>query len=238
MDSILVLIPTYNEIENLPKMVKTILSMYSENFHILIVDDNSPDGTGEWATKYSEKEVRVQSIIRTGKKGRGLASKEGYSFFLESKFDWLIEIDTDFSHNPSDIKRMLEFTSNADLVVGSRYIDGGGFGNYPFHRILLSTFTNSIFRILLGIKTKDSTQSFMLMSKKVFKIISPKILNAEGFAIFLEIKFHVQRAGMKILEIPIKIKDRDLGETKMNFLQAISVLKLFYDLIIKKKYKI
>mgnify|MGYP001279184961 CR=1 FL=1 len=133
---------------------------------------------------------------------------------------------------------MLEFTSNADLVVGSRYIDGGGFGNYPFHRILLSTFTNSIFRILLGIKTKDSTQSFMLMSKKIFKIISPKILTAEGFAIFLEIKFHVQRVGLKILEIPIKIKDRDLGETKMNFLQAISVLKLFYDLKIKKKYKI
>ena len=232
----LITISTYNEIDNLPRMVEALLRLYSDSYHLLIIDDDSPDGTGQWATECAQQHARVQTIVRTGTKGRGLASREAYRFFRESNYDWILEIDADFSHNPSDIKRLVEASTDADIVLGSRFIQGAGFGNYPLHRILLSRFTNAVFRVLLGLKPRDSTQSFMLMSKKVFDTVDPAILKAEGFAIFLELKFHIQRTGLRIVEIPIVIQDRDAGHTKMSVLQAVSVLKLFYDLKVRKSH--
>jgi len=234
MKQILITISTFNEIENLPRMVETLLDMYSEYYHILIIDDNSPDGTGRWAIDCADREERVRAIVRTGKKGRGLASREGYVYFLENNYEWMLEIDADFSHNPSDIKRLVESSTEADIVLGSRYINGGGFGNYPLRRIILSRLINWVFRLLLGLKPKDSSQSFMLIAKKVFKKIPPSILTSDGFSIFIELKYHAQRKGFRIKEIPIIIQDRYAGETKMGIQQAISVLKLIYTLRINK----
>ena len=236
MIKFLIIICTYNEIENLPRMVNNLLSMYTDNYHVLVIDDNSPDGTGQWAIKCSENEARVQTIVRSSKKGLGLAMREGYHFFLESDYDWMLEIDADFSHNSMDIKRLVDASDDADIVLGSRYLNGGGFGNYPLHRVLLSYVTNSVFRLLLGLKPKDSTQSFMLISKNYFQTISPSILTAEGFAIFLELKFHAQRTGLSIKEIPIVVQDRTAGQSKISFYEAVSVCKLFYDLRVKKTY--
>lgn len=225
----LIQICTYNEIENIPKLLPILLDYYGEECNVLVIDDSSPDGTGDWVREYSKKKSQVNCIIRNSKKGRGLASLAGYQFFMKSDHKWLIEIDADFSHDYRDIAKLIANRSKADIIIGSRYLDKTGFGDYPLKRVLLSKVLNYFMRLLLGIKPLDASQSFQLIPREYFKTIHPNQFKSEGFSLFLEIKYLAQKYGFTMHEIPITISDRVKGETKLSIVpQLISIIKMYF----------
>lgn len=231
----LISICTYNESENIENAVSTLLKMYGDGYDILVVDDLSPDGTGERVKEMMIDSPRLSLMSRDGPRGRGCASKAGYEFFLNGDYDHMVEIDADLSHPPTAIAEMVKFRNSYDMIIGSRFVRGGGFGNYPFHRVALSHITNCVFKRLLSLPYRDSTQSFVLMSRKIFENISPGILQSPGFSIFLELKYHIKNHGFTCHEIPIVIRDRDKGKSKMGIWQFASILKMIFVLRFQKR---
>ncbi|MEI8138182.1 MAG: polyprenol monophosphomannose synthase [Bacteroidota bacterium] len=213
----LVIIPTYNEIENIDKMVRTVFSI-TRDFELLIVDDGSPDGTAN-TVKELQKEFPNKLYIeeRKGKMGLGTAYIHGFKWALARNYDFIFEMDCDFSHNPSDLVRLLETCENsADVAVGSRYCRGGKVNNWPMGRILMSYFASVYVRLVLWIPIKDTTAGFKCYKRKVLETIDLDAIRFMGYAFQIEMKYRAYKKGFKIVEVPIMFTDRVLGVSKMS----------------------
>lgn len=213
----IVIIPTYNEIENIEKMVHTVFGLVRE-FELLIVDDGSPDGTAskvkELQKQYPEK-LHIEE--RKGKLGLGTAYIHGFKWALARDYDYIFEMDCDFSHNPKDLIRLLEACENgADVAVGSRYVKGGNVSNWDMKRILLSYFASLYVRIVLWINIKDTTAGFKCYKRKVLETINLDKIRFMGYAFQIEMKYSAYKKGFKIVEVPITFVDRVLGTSKMS----------------------
>lgn len=217
MSNILVIIPTYNEIENIEKMIRAVFSL-PRNFDLLIVDDGSPDGTAN-KVKFLQKEFQNKLHLeeRKGKLGLGTAYIHGFKWALKHNYDFIFEMDCDFSHNPNDLVRLLEACElGADVAVGSRYCRGGKITNWPVGRILMSYFASVYVRIVLWLPVKDTTAGFKCYRRKVLESIDLDAIRFMGYAFQIEMKYRAYKKGFKITEVPILFTDRVLGESKMS----------------------
>jgi dolichol-phosphate mannosyltransferase len=217
MSKNLVIIPTYNEIENIEKMIRTVFEL-PRVFELLIVDDGSPDGTAN-KVKELQKEFSGKLHIeeRKGKLGLGTAYIHGFKWALARDYDFIFEMDCDFSHNPKDLVRLLEACENgADVAVGSRYTKGGQVSNWPIGRILMSYFASVYVRVVLWLPVKDTTAGFKCYRKKVLQTVDLDAVRFMGYAFQIEMKYRAYKKGFKIVEVPIMFTDRVLGVSKMS----------------------
>lgn len=213
----LVIIPTYNEKENIEKMIRKVFSL-SEKFDILIVDDGSPDGTAS-IVKNLQAEFPENLYIeeRSGKLGLGTAYLHGFRWGLERGYAHLIEMDADFSHNPDDLVRLLDACKNgADLAIGSRYVKGGKVANWDKKRLLLSYFASWYVRTILWIKIKDTTAGFKCYKAEVLKKINFDAVTFKGYAFQICMKYAAIKHNFKVVEVPITFIDREFGTSKMS----------------------
>ena len=218
MSDRLVIIPTYNEKENIEKMVRAVLSLPVE-FHLLIIDDGSPDGTGTIIKELqAEFPNQLFLIERVGKLGLGTAYIRGFKWALEHSYEYIFEMDADFSHNPNDLIRLYEACAldGADMSVGSRYVKGGNVKNWDMKRILLSYCASLYVRFILWINIKDTTAGFVCYKRKVLEKIKLDKIQFMGYAFQIEMKYTTLRHGFKIKEVPITFRDRVLGKSKMS----------------------
>jgi dolichol-phosphate mannosyltransferase len=216
-DSI-VIIPTYNEKENIEKIIRKVFSLPHE-FHILIVDDGSPDGTGSIVKNLQQQFPGKLFIMeRNGKQGLGRAYIAGFHWAIDKKYDYIFEMDADFSHNPDDLIRLRNACANegADVAVGSRYVKGGGVVNWPLNRVLLSKYASVYVQMITGMKIKDATAGFKCYKRKVLETIDLDKIHFVGYAFQIEMKFTAWKHGFKITEVPITFTDRTEGTSKMS----------------------
>lgn len=211
----LVIIPTYNELDNIRKLVPYILEKYPE-LNILVVDDNSPDGTADFVKEFSEKDSRVFLIKREKKSGLGTAYVEGFKFMLRNGYDAVIQMDADFSHDPNEIGNFLEKIKDYDLVIGSRYINGVRVINWPISRLLLSYFANIYTRVITSMPVKDATGGFKCFRREVLESINLDKIKSNGYSFQIEMNFHAWKRNFKITEIPITFVERIQGTSKMS----------------------
>lgn len=214
----IVIIPTYNEKENIERMVRRVFS-YPENFHLLIVDDNSPDGTAD-IVKSLQQEFPEQLHLeqRPGKQGLGTAYIHGFKWCIRHQYDYIFEMDCDFSHNPDDLQRLLDAIKDGkgDMSIGSRYCRGGKISNWPLDRILMSYFASIYVRFILFIGIKDTTSGFKCYSRKVLEKIKLDNIPFKGYAFQICMKYAARKHKFKIIEVPITFIDRQEGDSKMN----------------------
>lgn len=213
----IVIIPTYKERENISALVRSISSL-SIPFDILIIDDNSPDGTAEIVKNLMRSFSNVHLIERPGKLGLGTAYVTGFRWSLERGYDYICEMDADFSHDPNDLVRLLRACRDdgADLAIGSRYISGVNVVNWPLSRVLMSYFASIYVRFITGMKIMDTTAGFKCYRKEVLENIRPQQIKSVGYGFQIEMKFVAYKLGYKIVEIPIIFTDRKLGTSKMS----------------------
>ncbi len=211
----LVIIPTYNELENLPKLIPAVLSQ-DESIHILIVDDGSPDGTGKYVKEEMKKNDRIHLLEREKKMGLGTAYIAGFKYALQNNYDFIFEMDADFSHDPKELKNFLIAIKENDLVLGSRYINGVRVLNWPMARLLLSFFASVYTRIITGMPIKDATGGFKCFHRKVLEAIDLDKVKSNGYSFQIEMTFKAYSKGFKIKEIPIIFSDRVKGKSKMS----------------------
>jgi len=211
----LVIIPTYNESENVSAIIDAVLEQ-EKNIEILIVDDNSPDGTAKIVKEKQEKNNRIHLLEREGKMGLGSAYVAGFKFALENKYDYIFEMDADFSHDPKDIKIILAEMENADLVIGSRYIEGIKVVNWPLRRLMLSVFASKYVKWITRLPLRDPTGGFKCFRKKVLKKIDLDDIMSDGYSFQIEMNFRTWKDNFKIKEIPIVFTDRRSGQSKMS----------------------
>lgn len=217
MSKNLVIIPTYNEIENIEKMVRRVFAQ-QEPFELLIVDDGSPDGTAD-KVKELQKEFPAKLHLeeRRGKLGLGTAYIHGFKWALARDYEYIFEMDCDFSHNPNDLARLLNACRNgADVAVGSRYVKGGNVSNWDMKRIMLSYFASLYVRSVLWFNVKDTTAGFKCYKRKVLEAIDLDNIKFMGYAFQIEMKYSAYKKGFKIVEIPITFVDRVEGVSKMS----------------------
>lgn len=218
MAKAVVIIPTYNEIENVERMVRTIMDLPIP-FDILFVDDSSPDGTAQVIrTMQIEFPNRVFLEEREGKKGLGTAYIHGFKWSLKREYEYIFEMDCDFSHNPEDLMKLYDACSNngADLAIGSRYIKGVNVVNWPMGRILMSYYASAYVRFITGLKIRDTTSGFKCYTQKVLSAIDLSKIKFKGYAFQIEMKFAAVKLGFKVIEIPIIFTDRQQGASKMS----------------------
>ena len=211
----LIIIPTYNELDNVRPLLQEIFS-YVPNIDILIVDDNSPDGTGQLADEISGENPHVHVLHRAGKLGLGTAYIAGFKYAIERNYDAAFEMDADFSHDPRYLPDFLEAIENADLVIGSRYIPGGDTPNWSLLRRFISAGGNLFARFMLGIPVHDCTAGFRCYRRKVLESIDLDSIQAQGYAFQVELAYRTTRQGFKVVETPIVFMDRRVGKSKMS----------------------
>ena len=212
-NSHLVVIPTYNEIDNIEDFVNQIIKI---NVDILIVDDNSPDGTGDLVEKLSENLSQVNLLKRSGKLGLGSAYRDGFKWGLDEGYKYLIEMDADFSHSFSDLKNILQNSKNFDVVIGSRYIPGGGSNGWDFKRKLLSSYANKLSKVLLRSKINDMTSGFRSYSSEALNEINFFSTKSDGYSFQIEMTIRSIEKKLSIKEVPIIFTERSLGNSKMS----------------------
>ena len=212
----LVLIPTYNEAINLPKIVPQVLSQ-DPRLEILVIDDHSPDGTGRIADEIATADRRVHVLHREAKQGLGKAYLAGFRWAIDRGYDFVFEMDADFSHDPVHLKEFLKAVVDADLVLGSRYLDGRvTIVNWPMSRLLLSYFANVYARWVTGLRIWDLTGGFKCFRRRVLEAIDLSKVESNGYAFQIEMSVRAWRKGFRITEIPIVFVDRTEGQSKMN----------------------
>ena len=223
-EKILIIIPTYNECENITPLTTAVLQRLPQA-HILFVDDASPDGTGILADSLAQGDERIQVIHRAGKLGLGTAYLEGFRFALARDYELIFEMDADFSHNPDHLPAFLEAArGGADLVLGSRYVAGGGTVNWGIGRKFLSKGGSLYARTILGVNVKDLTGGFKCFHRRVLEAIDLDIVSSEGYSFQVEMTYRTLRRGFSVAEVPITFMDRRVGQSKMSreiFLEAI-----------------
>jgi dolichol-phosphate mannosyltransferase len=217
MSKSIVVIPTYNEIENIESIIHAVFSLYKP-FHILVVDDNSPDGTYHKVVELQEKYPSQLFIeLRAKKSGLGTAYVHGFKWALANNYDYIFEMDADFSHNPLDLIRLQEACeTGADLAIGSRYSNGVNVVNWPLSRVLLSYFASVYVRIITGMKIADATAGFKCYKRQVLEAINLDKIKFVGYAFQIEMKYRVFVKKFKIVEVPIIFTDRTKGQSKMS----------------------
>jgi dolichol-phosphate mannosyltransferase len=215
MAKTLVVTPTYNEADNIELFISQVLSQ-GKDIEILIVDDNSPDGTGNIVAEMVEKNSNIHMIRRPGKMGLGTAYVEGFKYAIANKFDYILEMDADFSHNPVEVPRFLEKMKTCDLVVGSRYTNGVRVVNWPIRRLLLSYSANVYTRVITGMSLKDATGGFKCFKREVLEAINLDNVRSNGYAFQIEMNFKTWSKGFKVCEHPITFVDRAVGVSKMS----------------------
>lgn len=216
IDRALVIIPTYNERENLPRLIPLVLEQ-DPRIEVLIIDDGSPDGTGEVADRIAEDDARVHVIHREGKLGLGTAYIAGFRWGLDRDYDVFFEMDADFSHDPGHLPQFLAAIRDFDVVLGSRYLQGRvTVVNWPMGRLLLSYFANVYARVVTGLPVTDATGGFRCFRRTVLEGIQLERVGSEGYAFQIEMSLRAWRQGFAVGEIPIVFADRDIGESKMS----------------------
>src|SRR5947208_6477463 len=211
----LIIIPTYNEAENLQPLLEAVFSFVVAT-DILIVDDNSPDGTGDLADAIAAKDARVHVLHRAGKLGLGTAYIAGFKYAVAHGYDAAFEMDADFSHDPRYLPDFLKAIEHADLVIGSRYIPGGGTPNWSFLRRFISGGGNIFARVVLGLPIHDCTAGFRCYRRHVLESIDLDSIQSQGYAFQVEMAYRTLRQGFKVVEIPITFMDRRVGKSKMS----------------------
>ena len=210
-----VIVPTYNEIDNVQRLTEAIFS-YQPDVHVLFVDDNSPDGTAEKIKELQQKYPNVHLLEREKKQGLGKAYIAGFKVALDMGFEYIFEMDADFSHDPKEIPNFLKAIEENDLVLGSRYIKGVNVVNWPLRRLLLSYFANVYTRIITGIPIHDSTGGFKCFRREVLEAIDFDRIKSNGYGFQIELNYKVWKKGFRIKEIPIIFVDRQFGESKLS----------------------
>ena len=241
MHDVLVIIPTYNEIENIEAIIGKVMS-YPDNFDVLVIDDNSPDGT---AAKVEQLQSQFPGRLflekREGKLGLGTAYIHGFKWALKRDYGYVIEMDADFSHNPDDLTRLYHNCKDKgyDITIGSRYITGVNVVNWPMGRVLMSYFASAYVRLVTGMELRDATAGFVCYRRRVLESLDLDKIEFKGYAFQIEMKFKAHKKGFKISEIPIIFINRRLGTSKMNssiFGEAMfGVVKLKFDSLLKRK---
>lgn len=234
---ITMVIPTYNEKENLPELVEQVLALPLEDIHILIVDDNSPDGTGDLAEELRKQyDDRIHCLHRAGKLGLGSAYREGFKMAMEEGADYIGQMDADFSHPIDKIPLMAEKLADADLVIGSRYVKGGKLDeNWPFYRKWLSGFGNAYARTILGLPNRDVTGGFKLWKRETLEMMPMDTIKSNGYVFQVEMNYVASKLGCKIVEIPIYFQERTKGKSKMNM--KISIEAAWRTLVLRTQHK-
>jgi len=220
----LVIVPTYNEIENVKVLIPELMKLKSQ-FDVLFVDDSSPDGTGNYISEISKQNSRVHLLARSKKEGLGKAYIAGFNWGLDKNYDSLTEMDADFSHRPVDLDSMLQIIDQHDVVIGSRYVPGGETVNWGFIRKLISRGGSLYSKIILGFPINDWTGGFNTWKRQVLQDINLSTIQSNGYSFQIELKYKAQKKGYKIKEYPIVFEDRRVGQSKMSLK---IVLEAFY----------
>lgn len=215
MKKSLIIIPTYNEADNIPIVIQKIIDLNIPNLSILVVDDNSPDGTGKVVERIAKNDMRIHLLARPGKLGLGTAYVEGFRFAIDRTFDYVFEMDADLSHDPKDIPRFLEKMETHDLVIGSRYLTGVNVINWPLSRLLLSLFANWYTRGITQMPVKDCTSGFKCFRREVLESIDLDQISSDGYSFQIEMTYKAWKNNFKIHELPIIFVDRTKGSSKM-----------------------
>lgn len=229
----IVVIPTYNEKENLRKLINAIKKQKVE-IDILFVDDNSPDGTGILAEELSKKSPQIKVLHRKRKEGLGRAYIDGFKWVLNNSYEIIMQMDADLSHDPDSIPEFMDKIKDYDAVFGSRYFKGVRVYNWSFKRLLLSKLSNEFIRIMLRINTTDTTTAFKCFKRKVLESIDLDSLKGRQNAFLIELVYKVIKSGFKTTEIPFMFIEREMGESKMEFKVAIESLFMVFKLMITK----
>ncbi len=216
MEKILIIIPTYNESENIESILEKVVNLNIPNLDILVVDDSSPDGTGDIVSELSKVDSRIQLLRRDGKKGLGTAYVAGFKHAISKGYDFIFEMDADHSHNPLEVPYMLEKAQSCDLVIGSRYLTGVNVINWPFHRLLISLTGNWYARLVTRMPFKDCTSGFKCFRCSVLKSINLDKISSDGYSFQIEMTYKAWRRRFKIEEHPIIFVDRKKGVSKMS----------------------
>lgn len=230
--NILVCIPTFNEKENIEKIVLAVLAQ-GDDFEVLIIDDNSPDGTAAIVEGLKKDNPKIHLLKRPGKMGLGTAYVDGFTYGLKQpQIGYLMEMDADFSHDPEYLKDFKEAIKESDLVIGSRYLNGISIVNWPIMRLLLSYYASIYVRVITGMPVKDPTSGFKCFRREVLEWLDLSRIKSNGYGFQIEMDFYVWRGGFRIMEIPILFTERRAGKSKMNkkivFEAVFSVWKLFF----------
>lgn len=240
MSDVLVIIPTYNEIENIASILETVMK-YPDGFDVLVIDDNSPDGTAEEVEKLAQRfPGRIFLERRAGKLGLGTAYIHGFKWALQRDYGYVIEMDADFSHNPDDLTRLYHHCKDngADVTIGSRYVTGVNVVNWPMGRVLMSYFASVYVRLITRMKLHDATAGFVCYRRRVLEALDLDKIEFKGYAFQIEMKFKAYTKGFRVEELPIIFINRRLGTSKMNssiFGEAVfGVIKLKLDSIFRK----
>lgn len=235
--SIAIIVPTYNEIENLPRLVDRLFGLPLDELHLLIIDDNSPDGTGKLADELAaQRPEAIQVLHRTGKLGLGTAYITGFTELLKTPVNYIVQMDADFSHPPEKILEMLKAVNSADVIIGSRYVPGGSLDvEWPFWRKALSSFGNFYARMILGSKIRDVTGGFRLWKREVLESMPLDRVRSNGYVFQVEMAFVASRLGFRFTEIPIYFAERKFGQSKMNLsIQVEAALRVWQ---LRARYK-
>lgn len=214
----LIITPTYNEGENIIKLIEKITEQKIPDLEILVVDDNSPDGTSEIVAELSKKNSSINLLTRKDKKGFGPAYIDGFLWAIKNSFDLIIQMDADLSHNPADLARMIAAADNFDFVIGSRYVSGGGISNWPKRRKMLSAFGNWYARTILGLPIKDFTGGYNIWHAHVLQKIDLNKIHSNGYGFLSELKYRAAKHGFTHTEIPIIFQERLNGHSKMSIM--------------------
>lgn len=235
---ILVISPTYNESKNISNLIDELFKL-DISLDLLIVDDNSPDGTSDIVKTHMRENKNIHIIQREKKMGLGTAYIAGYKYAIENNYDIIVQIDADLSHDPKDINSFIEHIGKYDMIIGSRYVDGVNVVNWPIRRLLLSYFANFYARLVTGVPIYDLTGGFKCIKSKVLEKINLDLIQSQGYSFQIEINFLTFNYGFAIKEIPIIFHDRTVGESKMNrsivYEAMLVVPKLFFKKLFLKK---
>ncbi|MBA2763904.1 MAG: polyprenol monophosphomannose synthase [Thermoleophilaceae bacterium] len=221
------ILPTYDEAENIERFVRAVrasLLATGRPFHVLVVDDNSPDGTGTIADRLAAELTEVEVLHRAGKEGLGRAYVAGFRQALAAGAELVLEMDSDFSHDPADLPRLIEASNSADLVLGSRYVPGGGVLDWPLPRRLVSRGGSLYARLVLGLRVRDLTGGFKCFKRAVLERIGIDSIHADGYGFQIELTYRAVRAGFEVVEVPIVFREREFGTSKMNARIALEAI--------------
>jgi dolichol-phosphate mannosyltransferase len=214
VNTTLVIVPTYNERESLPRIAAKLLSL-AAGVDVLVVDDNSPDGTGKIADELAAKNPQINVLHRAGKEGLGRAYIAGFKWALEKNYEFIFEMDSDFSHNPDDVPAFLQAAQDADLVLGSRYVGGIRVINWPLGRLMLSRFAGKYVSLVTGMPFTDPTGGYKCFRRRALLAIDLDAVRSNGYSFQIELTHRLWRQGYKIAEVPIIFTDRTQGQSKM-----------------------
>ena len=216
LNRVLIIIPTYNEIKNIEKVLDVVFGLGIENLDVLIIDDNSPDGTAEFIKQYMKNQNSLFMIQRSGKLGLGTAYVTGFRYALERDYQYIFEMDADLSHDPREIPNFLSAMNKADLVIGSRYLTGVNVINWPLVRLFISVIASKYTRFITGLPIHDCTSGFKCFNRRVLEAIPLEEVSSSGYSFQIEMNFKAWKRGFKIQEIPIIFHDRTEGASKMS----------------------